>query len=136
MMSSGAEVLIIAGPSVTGKRGMTIAGSMGLNSYSQGLVIARALFMLLFSRSRLIFLRRFLSAPGRELTAAQLRPWFAFAMIYALGCVALALRQAFASEYLLADDVREHVFWMFRFIDPRLFPHDQIADYFQSLAPS
>jgi len=115
---------------------MTIAGSMGLNSHSQGLVIARALFMLLFSRSRLIFLRRFLSAPGRELTAAQLRPWFAFAMIYALGCVALALRQAFASEYLLADDVREHVFWMFRFIDPRLFPHDQIADYFQSLAPS
>lgn len=57
-------------------------------------------------------------------------------MIYALGCVALALRQAFASEYLLADDVREHVFWMFRFIDPRLFPHDQMADYFQSLAPS
>ena len=46
-----------------------------------------------------------------------------------------ALRLAFASIYL-ADDVREHVFWMFRYMDPGLFPQDPIADYFQSLAPS
>ena len=62
-------------------------------------------------------------------------PWFAVAMLYASGCAFLALRQAFASKYMLADDVREHVFWMFRYIDPALFPHDPIADYFQSLAP-
>lgn len=80
-------------------------------------------------------LRRFLGGTEGDLSTAELRPWFGFAMIYALGCAALALRRAFASEYLLADDVREHVFWMFRFIDPSLFPHDQIADYFQSLAP-
>ncbi len=57
-------------------------------------------------------------------------------MLYAAGCAFLALRQAFASEYTLADDVREHVFWMFRYLDPALFPGDPIADYFQSLAPS
>ena len=45
-------------------------------------------------------------------------------MLYAAGCAFLALRQAFASEYMLADDVREHVFWMFRYVDPRLFPQD------------
>ncbi len=56
-------------------------------------------------------------------------------MLYAAGCAFLALRQAFASEYTLADDVREHVFWMFRYVDPGLFPHDPMADYFQSLAP-
>jgi len=86
--------------------------------------------------SQLNLLRRFWAAPENELTTVELCGWFAFAMIYALGCVGLALRRVFASEYLLADDVREHVFWMFRFVDPRLFPHDQIADYFQSLAPS
>ncbi|MGI8957177.1 MAG: hypothetical protein ACR2II_09730 [Chthoniobacterales bacterium] len=56
-------------------------------------------------------------------------------MLYAFACALLALRQAFSSKYMLADDVREHVFWMFRYLDPRLFPHDPIADYFQSLAP-
>jgi hypothetical protein len=81
-------------------------------------------------------LRRFWATTENELTTVELRGWFAFAMIYALGCAGLALRRVFASEYLLADDVREHVFWMFRFVDPRLFPRDQMADYFQSLAPS
>ncbi|HEY3663433.1 MAG TPA: hypothetical protein VGL24_09805 [Chthoniobacterales bacterium] len=56
-------------------------------------------------------------------------------MLYATACALLALREAFASKYMLADDVREHVFWMFRYLDPRLFPHDAVADYFQSLAP-
>lgn len=56
-------------------------------------------------------------------------------MLYAAGCAFLALRQAFASPYTIADDAREHVFWMFRYIDPGLFPHNPAADYFQSLAP-
>ncbi|MDQ3545805.1 MAG: hypothetical protein M3429_04705 [Verrucomicrobiota bacterium] len=71
--------------------------------------------------------------PGAD---PRLWPWFLCAMLYAAGCAFLALRQAFASEYMLADDVREHVFWMFRYVDPALFPRDPIADYFQSLAPS
>jgi hypothetical protein len=61
--------------------------------------------------------------------------WFSASMFYAFVCAALALRQAFAGQYVLADDVRQHVFWMFRFVDPGLFPNDPIADYFQSIAP-
>jgi len=33
------------------------------------------------------------------------------------------------------SDARQHVFWIARFLDPDLFPHDLIADYFQSAAP-
>ena len=85
--------------------------------------------MPLFSRSLLTRLRQILG------TAEGERQWFTFAMLYSAGCAVLALREAFAPGYLLADDVREHVFWMFRFVDHGLFPHDPIADYFQSLAP-
>lgn len=57
-------------------------------------------------------------------------------MLYALGCALLALRQAFASPYMFADDAREHLFWMARYLDPALFRGDPSADYFQSLAPA
>ena len=38
-------------------------------------------------------------------------------------------------EYAIADDARSHVVWMWRFINPELFPNDIIFDYFQSVAP-
>ena len=47
----------------------------------------------------------------------------------------VGVRGVFGSQYLFHDDVRSHVFWMRRFIDPELFPQDLIADYFQSVAP-
>jgi hypothetical protein len=47
----------------------------------------------------------------------------------------LALQKAFSGEYIVQDDARQHVFWMRRFLDGNLFPHDLIADYFQSVAP-
>ena len=53
------------------------------------------------------------------------------AAIYAL----LVLQRAFAADYVVQDDGRQHVFWMQRFVDPQLFPNDLIADYFQSIAP-
>ena len=56
-------------------------------------------------------------------------------MLYPVACGGLALHQAFAETYVFADDVRQHVFWMFRFIDPKLFPDNPTADYFQSIAP-
>ncbi len=87
------------------------------------------------SPSLLARVRQSLGSVEYESTERKMWPWFAFAMLYASGCAFLALRLAFASEYMLADDVREHVFWMFRYVDPRLFPQDPIADYFQSLAP-
>lgn len=41
----------------------------------------------------------------------------------------------FHQEYVVQDDARQHVVWLQRFIDPELFPHDLIADYFSGLAP-
>ncbi len=79
--------------------------------------------------------RRFLGLEAESPTRAQVRFWFAASMLYAFVCAGLALRQAFAHDYVFADDVRQHVFWMFRFLDPKLFPNDPIADYFQSIAP-
>jgi hypothetical protein len=55
-----------------------------------------------------------------------------FAVIYAyVG----GLKLAFADDYIIQDDGRQHVFWMLRFLEPGLFPNDPITDYFQSLAP-
>ena len=79
--------------------------------------------------------RRLLGLEAEFSGKAPVAPWFAASMLYALACAGLALRQAFAHPYVFADDVRQHVFWMFRFIDPKLFPGDPIADYFQSIAP-
>jgi hypothetical protein len=64
------------------------------------------------------------------------RRWLIAAM--AIGCFysGLALRLAFHSPNLVQDDARQHVFWMQRFIDPKLFPNDLIADYFQAVAPA
>jgi len=45
-----------------------------------------------------------------------------------------SIQYAFSSQYIVQDDVRQHGFWMQRFLDPQLFPDDLIADYFQSAA--
>jgi hypothetical protein len=47
----------------------------------------------------------------------------------------LGLQKAFKAEYVVQDDAREYVFWMQRFVDAELLPHDLIADYFQSITP-
>ncbi|MBD2363036.1 hypothetical protein H6G36_17895 [Anabaena minutissima FACHB-250] len=47
----------------------------------------------------------------------------------------LGLQRAFKTEYVAQDDAREYVFWMQQFVDPELFHHDLIADYFQSITP-
>ena len=62
--------------------------------------------------------------------------WFSLSMTFSVVYAILALQQAFASEYVVQDDARQHVFWMLRYIDPNLFPNDLIADYFQSVAPA
>jgi hypothetical protein len=45
------------------------------------------------------------------------------------------LRVAFSGPYVAQNDARQHVFWMQRFRDPGLFPGDDVADYFQAVAP-
>jgi len=61
--------------------------------------------------------------------------WLGLSMVFAVIYGGLALQQAFASDYVVQDDARQHIFWMQRFLDPALFPNDLIADYFQAAAP-
>ncbi|MEO0408098.1 MAG: hypothetical protein AAF289_12180 [Cyanobacteria bacterium P01_A01_bin.135] len=61
--------------------------------------------------------------------------WFAVSLLVALFYVVLGQWEALSSPYVIHDDVRSHVFWMWRFIDASLFPGDLITDYFQSVAP-
>jgi len=61
--------------------------------------------------------------------------WLGLSLAFSLFYSLTALGEAFASAYVIQDDARQHVFWMRRFLDPELFPHDIIADYFQSVAP-
>lgn len=38
-------------------------------------------------------------------------------------------------DYSVQDDARQHVVFLQRFVDGQLFPHDRIADYFETMAP-
>ena len=63
------------------------------------------------------------------------RFWFLVTLVFAISYGILALKKAFAGEWVVQDDARQHVFWMMRYVDSSLFPNDLIADYFQSVAP-
>ncbi|MFE4106750.1 hypothetical protein [Almyronema epifaneia] len=65
----------------------------------------------------------------------QTQIWLGLSLAIAILYSLPALQQAFAAEYIVQDDARQHVFWMQRFIDPGWFPDDLLADYFQSVAP-
>lgn len=79
-------------------------------------------------------LHKFLTAPAKK-SSPQTIFWFTLSLTFAALYASLALRQAFSTEYVIQDDARQHVFWLRRFLDPQLFPHDLIADYFQSVVP-
>ena len=79
---------------------------------------------------------KFFVAPLHRTSRAPYHFWFGLSLVFAIAYIVLALHQAFASEFIVQDDARQHVFWMQRFQDPELFPNDLIADYFQSVAPS
>lgn len=81
-------------------------------------------------------LHDFLTAPGKRLTHPRSLFWLGLAIAFAAAYATLFLREAFSGNYLVQDDARQHVFWMWRFVDPELFPGDLIADYFQSVAPA
>lgn len=66
---------------------------------------------------------------------SQIIFWLALSLTWAAIYSILGLQQAFASDYVVQDDARHHVFWMRRFLDSELLPNDLIADYFQSIAP-
>lgn len=75
-------------------------------------------------------------APPTQSSTSRTIFWFSLSLTFAAIYSLLALQQAFTNEYIVQDDARQHIFWMRRFLDPNLFPHDWIADYFQSVAPA
>ena len=80
------------------------------------------------------------SFPGKEValpqpSLTQVRLWLGLSLLVSVVFGTIALLHGFSSEYMIQDDARHHVFWMYRFLDPSLFPNDLIADYFQTVAP-
>lgn len=61
--------------------------------------------------------------------------WFSLSLCFACFYISLGIRQGFSSEYVIGDDAREYISWMYRYSNPQLFPNDLIADYFQSVTP-
>ncbi|MEA5601636.1 hypothetical protein [Nostoc sp. UHCC 0252] len=61
--------------------------------------------------------------------------WYSLSLTFAVGYILMGLRKAFISQYIVSDDAREYISWMYRYINPDLFPGDLIADYFQSVTP-
>jgi len=80
--------------------------------------------------------KKFFTAPISQTSKSPLIFWFTLSLTISAVYGFLAWEKAFSSEYVIQDDARQHIFWMQRFLDPELFPHDLIADYFQSVAPA
>ncbi|NEQ95290.1 MAG: hypothetical protein F6K30_00905 [Cyanothece sp. SIO2G6] len=80
-------------------------------------------------------LQQWLTTPIYSRRDLRVFTWLSLAVACALIYSFMGLQQAFAHANVIHDDVRSHVFWMHRFLDPDLFPNDIIADYFQSVAP-
>lgn len=80
-------------------------------------------------------LHYWLTTPVYKRRDMRLFVWFGLSMTFALIYSFMGVQEAFSSASVIHDDVRSHVFWMYRFIDPGLFPNDLVTDYFQSVAP-
>lgn len=61
--------------------------------------------------------------------------WFSISLGVNFYFGLVSLNYAFSQNYIVQDDVRQHVVWLQRFVDPQLFSNNLIADYFYSLAP-
>ena len=62
--------------------------------------------------------------------------WFILSLSLAVVYSLPALLKAFSGEFVVQDDARQHIFWISRFVDSKLFPNDLMANYFQSVAPA
>ncbi|OKH56331.1 hypothetical protein NIES2101_00700 [Calothrix sp. HK-06] len=83
-------------------------------------------------------LERFLTAKlneNKRQNRIYLLFWLILSLCFAAVYIGLGIRQGFSSEYVIGDDAREYISWMYRYLNPELFPNDLIADYFQSVTP-
>ncbi|WP_413198990.1 hypothetical protein [Nostoc piscinale] len=61
--------------------------------------------------------------------------WYSLSLAFAIIYILLGVRQAFSSKYIVSDDAREYISWIYRYFNSDLFSEDLIADYFQSITP-
>ncbi|HBE17410.1 MAG TPA: hypothetical protein DEG17_04105 [Cyanobacteria bacterium UBA11149] len=80
------------------------------------------------------YLDKYLTTPTTQRSNSGIF-WFSLSLSFAALYGFFALQEAFSADFVVQDDVRQHVFWMRRFLDPDLFPNDLIANYYQSIAP-
>jgi hypothetical protein len=78
---------------------------------------------------------KFLLATETKLYTKRSLAWLALSLGFSIFYGWLAWKIAFASDYVVQDDARQHIFWMSRYIDPELFNNDLIADYYESVSP-
>ncbi len=73
-----------------------------------------------------------ISTPPRP---ARHWPYLALSLAAPLYYGAVTLHHVFSHEFIVQDDMRQHVVWFQQFLDPALFNGDAIAQYFRSVAP-
>ena len=60
--------------------------------------------------------------------------WLGISLLFTLYYGIISYHHGFSQDYIVQDDVRQHIVWLQRLIDPELFTNDFIADYFENLA--
>ena len=73
--------------------------------------------------------------PSEALARRQAGWYLAACLVFAALCGLSFTRGAFRTATVAALDTHQHVYWMYRFLDPSLFPGDPHTDYFQAVAP-
>jgi hypothetical protein len=81
------------------------------------------------------FIHRWLTGPTEKFFSARNLFWFSLSLIFGAIFGVMALQEAFSQNYVVQDDARQHITWLFRFWDEDLFRGDFIADYYLSSLP-
>jgi hypothetical protein len=61
--------------------------------------------------------------------------WYSLSLAFAIAYITIGMQKGFSSKYVVSDDAREYLPWVYRYFNQNLFPNDLIADYFQSVTP-
>ena len=61
--------------------------------------------------------------------------WLGISLAVTIYYGIISYQHSFSQDHIVQDDIRQHIVWLQKLIDPELFPNDIIAEYFESLAP-
>lgn len=60
--------------------------------------------------------------------------WLGISLAVTIYYGLISYQYNFSQDYIVQDDIRQHIVWLQKLDDPELFANDFIADYFESLA--